>query len=135
MSKSKMFGHLWTKLSIAHFNLSNNPFFYFLQIKANNAGINVIVSALTAHQTAREHIKETIPNLLVGHVDCPIDICVARDPKGLYEKARNGEIDTLIGYNSTYQPPVEPDIKLDTSRFSAEENAHRLYRFLGNHIK
>jgi adenylylsulfate kinase len=106
-----------------------------LAIKANNAGINVVVSALTAHQTAREHIKKTIPNLLVGHVDCPIDICVARDPKGLYEKAGNGEIDTLIGYNSTYQPPVEPDIKLDTSMFSAEENAHRLYGFLENHIK
>jgi adenylylsulfate kinase len=100
--------------------------------KANDAGINVVVSALTAHQSARDHIRKNIPNLLVGYVDCPIDICAARDPKGLYEKARKGGVNTLIGYNSTYQPPTEPNIKLDTNTFSAEENAHSLFRFLEN---
>jgi adenylylsulfate kinase len=103
----------------------------YLARKANDAGINVVVSALTAHQSARDYIKDNIPNLLIGYVDCPIDICVARDPKGLYEKARNGEIDTLIGYNTHYQPPTDPDIKLDTNTFGVEENIQSLLRFLG----
>ena len=81
-----------------------------LAIKANNAGINVVVSALTAHQTAREHIKETIPNLLVGHVDCPIDICVARDPKGLYRKALDGEIKDVAGIDLEFELPESPDL-------------------------
>lgn len=103
----------------------------YLAKKTNDAGVNVVVSALTAHQTARNYIKDNIPNLLIGYVYCPIDVCASRDPKGLYEKARNGEIDTLIGYNTKYQPPNNPDIKLDTNTFSVEENAHRLLRFLG----
>ena len=58
--------------------------------KANNAGINVIVSALTAHQTARQYTQERLSNLIVTYVDCPIEVCAERDPKGLYKKAKNG---------------------------------------------
>ena len=102
----------------------------YLAKKTNDAGIDVVVSALTAHQSARDYIKDHILNLLVGFVDCPINICAERDPKGLYEKARSGEISTLIGYNSVYIPPVNPDIKLDTNYFSVEENSQRLIKFL-----
>jgi len=98
--------------------------------KANDAGIDVIISALTAHQSARNYIKENIPNLLVGHVTCPIEICAERDPKGLYAKAKNGEIDTLIGYNSEYIDPTDPDIKLDTEKYSVADNSQRLIEFL-----
>lgn len=107
----------------------------YLAKKSNDAGINVVVSALTAHQTARDFIKQSIPNLLVGHVKCPIEICADRDPKGLYEKARKGEIDTLIGYNSEYIAPSEPDIILDTDRYSLEENVDRLIEFLNITIR
>jgi adenylylsulfate kinase len=102
----------------------------YLAKKANDAGVNVVVSALTAHQSSRDHVKESIPNLYIGYVDCPIDVCIARDPKGLYAKAINKEIDTLIGYNTKYQPPNEPDIKLDANKFSVEENTDCLLRFL-----
>ena len=102
----------------------------YLAKKTNDAGINVVVSALTAHQSSRDYVKENIPNLYVGYVVCPIDVCVARDPKGLYAKAINGEIDTLIGYNTQYLPPNEPDIRLDTNKFSVEENTNSLLRFL-----
>ena len=98
--------------------------------KANDAGINAVVSTLTAHQSSRNYVKENIPNLYVAYVVCPIDVCIARDPKGLYAKAINREIDTLIGYNTQYLPPNEPDIRLDTNKFSIEENTNYLLRFL-----
>ena len=98
--------------------------------KTNNAGINVIVSALTAHQSARDYISSSISNLLVGYVTCPIDVCAERDPKGLYEKAKNGEIDTLIGYNSEYKAPDKPDIVLDTNSLNIEESVQRLIEYL-----
>jgi adenylylsulfate kinase-like enzyme len=67
---------------------------------------------------------------LIGHVECSIEICAERDPKGLYAKAKNGEIDTLIGYNSKYIAPTDPDIKLNTECSSVEENTERLLEFL-----
>jgi len=100
--------------------------------KANDAGINAVVSALTAHQSARDLIKRIIPNLLVGYVECSIDICSARDPKGLYARAKKGEIDTLIGYNSEYIPPTDPDIVINTEKLTVEENSLRLFNFLIN---
>jgi adenylylsulfate kinase len=103
--------------------------------KANNAGIDVIVSALTAHQSARAYIKDQLPNLLIGYVKCPIEVCAERDPKGLYEKARNGEIDTLIGYNSEYIAPGSPDIILDTLSSNIEDNVQQLIKFLGRSSK
>ena len=101
-----------------------------LATKANNAGINVIASALTAHQSARDYINLTIPNLLVGYISCPINVCAERDPKGLYKKARNGEINTLIGYNSEYIIPKNPDITIDTSCLSMDESVQTLINFL-----
>jgi adenylylsulfate kinase len=98
--------------------------------KANEAGIDTIVSALTAHHSARDYIKDLLPNLLIGYVNCPIEICAERDPKGLYEKARNGEIDTLIGYNSEYIPPSSPDIILDTESSNIDDNVQQLIKFL-----
>ena len=101
-----------------------------LAIKANNAGVNVIVSALTAHQSARDYINFNISNLIVGYINCPINICAERDPKGLYKKAKNGEINTLIGYNSKYVVPNDPDITIDTSLLSMNESVQTLVNFL-----
>ena len=99
--------------------------------KANEAGIDVVVSALTAHQTARDYIANQIPNLIIGYVNCPISVCAERDPKSLYEKARKGEIDTLIGYNSEYLAPRNPDIILDSNTLSIDENTRNLINHIG----
>ena len=101
-----------------------------LSSKANKAGINVIVSALTAHQSARDYIRQSIPNLLIGYISCTIDICAKRDPKGLYKKAQTGEIDTLIGYNSEYIVPDNPDIIIDTNSLDLEKCVQSLIDFL-----
>jgi len=101
--------------------------------KSHKAGLNVVVSALTAHQSARDYIAGELDNLKIGYVTCPIETCIERDPKGLYAKAKNREIDTLIGYNSEYIPPADPNIVLDTEKFSAVDLANMLAEFIRNH--
>ncbi|MAH84433.1 MAG: hypothetical protein CBB68_08900 [Rhodospirillaceae bacterium TMED8] len=88
---------------------------------SSSAGIITIVSALTAHDDARQFIQATLPNLILCYVHCSIDQCIERDPKGLYRRAAAGEIKTVIGYNSVYNPPAHPRVNLDTSRQSVPE--------------
>jgi len=94
--------------------------------KAAEAGLNVVVAALTAGEDAREYVRKNVRNLTTGYVACSIQGCAERDPKGLYGKAMRGEIDTLIGYNSMYRPPENPDFVLDTELHSLDELAARV---------
>lgn len=95
-----------------------------LAIKAAEAGLNVVVSALTANDDARNYIKENVPNLVLTYLKCPIDVCVERDSRGLYRKVREGEIDrkTLIGLDKPYAAPDDPEITIDTSKHNPEES-------------
>ena len=83
--------------------------------KAAALGHNVVVSALTANEEARAFVCEKLANLTVVYLDCPIEVCAGRDPKGLYAKAAKGEIDTLPGISTPYRPPQRQDIALDTA--------------------
>ena len=98
-------------------------------IKSNVSQVSTIVSALTAHKNARDYIKKNVPNLFNVYIKCPIKVCEKRDPKGLYKKARAGEIDTLIGYNSIYRPPINPDLMIDTSKKTIDECTYDLIQY------
>ena len=92
--------------------------------KANEAGLNVVISALTANDDSRSYIKNNVPNLVITYLTCPIDICIQRDSRGLYRRARQGTVDptTLIGLDSPYEPPINPDIVIDTSKHTLEQS-------------
>ena len=57
------------------------------------------------------------------YVDTPLDVAEARDPKGLYRKARRGELRNFTGIDSPYEPPENPEIRLDTTALSPEQAA------------
>ena len=63
-------------------------------------------------------------------VDTPIAVAEARDPKGLYKKARRGELKDFTGIDSPYEPPENPEIRIDTTVLSAEDAAEQIVRFL-----
>ena len=98
--------------------------------KATASGINVVVSALTASDDARRLVHASVSNLIVGYVKCPIEVCAQRDPKGLYAKARDGESDTLIGVNSDYLPPENPDIIIETKSRTPVQGVDDIIAFL-----
>ncbi|CAN2040232.1 Adenylyl-sulfate kinase [Candidatus Magnetomoraceae bacterium gMMP-15] len=98
--------------------------------KAAEAGLNVVVSALTANTDARDYVQANVNNLITGHIKCSVNTCMSRDPKGLYEKAKKGEIKTLIGYNNLYVPPDSPNIIIDTDEGNVNQCAFKLITYL-----
>ena len=63
-------------------------------------------------------------------VDTPVSVCESRDPKGLYRKARRGELANFTGIDSPYEPPEAPELRIDTTEISAEEAADQVVRLL-----
>jgi bifunctional enzyme CysN/CysC len=63
-------------------------------------------------------------------VDTPLSVCEQRDVKGLYAKARAGEIPNFTGISSPFETPKNPEIRIDTTNISAEEAANQIVKFL-----
>lgn len=102
----------------------------YLANKSAEQGFNVIVSALTAHEDARRYIRDNLKELYTIFVKCSVEECAKRDPKGLYRKAKEGKIDTLIGYSTPYKEPAHADLVIDTEKSSVEDSADRIIQFL-----
>lgn len=66
------------------------------------------------------------------YVRCPLETCEQRDPKGLYKKARNGEIRDFTGIDSPYEPPLSPDVVIDTDQYSIEQCVEQIMSYLKN---
>jgi len=77
----------------------------------------------------RIHAEAGVPFLEV-HVHCPLAVAEARDPKGLYARARRGEIRDFTGVGQGYEPPTAPDLAIDTSRISVPEAVASLQELL-----
>lgn len=88
----------------------------------NDAGLIVITSFISPMHLDRKNAKEIIGDGFVEvYVSTPIEECEARDVKGLYRKARSGEIANFTGITSPYEIPANADLTLDTSRMSVDE--------------
>lgn len=78
-------------------------------------GVGVIVAAVSPYRGAREDARRLIGEFIEVHVAPPLEECIRRDPKGLYEKALSGEISQFTGVSDPYEPPENPELVLDTS--------------------
>ena len=99
-------------------------------------GITVIMAVIAPYQKIRDNLKEIIgaDNLHVIHVDCPLDICIERDPKNNYKKALQGQLKNYTGIADAYEAPVQPDLRLQTSQESQDASAAKLLRFIESKI-
>lgn len=99
---------------------------------AKHGGIAIcaqIAPYATARNNARK-IAEAGGAFIEVHISTPLDICEQRDPKGLYEKVRNGKIKNFTGITDPYELPKQPDIELDTSSMSIENSADKIISYL-----
>ncbi|GAA4703435.1 adenylyl-sulfate kinase [Brevibacillus fulvus] len=64
------------------------------------------------------------------YVKCPLELCEKRDPKGLYQKARNGEIADFTGISAPYEEPLSPELVIDSGELSVRESAERIVQYL-----
>ncbi|VVT34307.1 Sulfate adenylyltransferase subunit 1 / Adenylyl-sulfate kinase (fragment) [Rhizobium sp. EC-SD404] len=100
-----------------------------------DAGLIVLVSFISPFRAEREMARQVIgPNEFVEiYVDTPFDECARRDPKGLYKKAFAGQLKNFTGIDSPYQPPLNPEIHLQTVQHSIEELVQQVYEYFEMH--
>ena len=84
-------------------------------------GVITIVPLITPYRETRELARSEIPTFVEVYVKASLDECIRRDPKGLYKRALAGEIRDLTGLQSPYEEPKNPEITLDTEKYSKEE--------------
>lgn len=78
----------------------------------SDQGLNVIVDATASRRAYRRRLRERVPGMLEVFVDAPLAVREARDPKGLYRRARAGNAPNLPGATEPYEPPLDPDLVL-----------------------
>lgn len=92
----------------------------------------VICAAISPYRAARNECRKMVgeEHFIEIFVDTPVEVCEQRDAKGLYAKARRGEIKGFTGVDDPYEAPRNPEITLDTVKFSPEENARKIVDYL-----
>ncbi len=97
----------------------------------NDAGLIALTSFISPYEKDRENAREIIgDSFMEVHVSTPIEECERRDVKGLYAKARAGEIPNFTGISSPYEVPSNPDMIIDTTDISVEEAADKVVKML-----
>jgi sulfate adenylyltransferase len=91
-----------------------------------------LCAAVSPYRTTRNDVRNIVgsDNFIEVFVDTPLWVCEERDTKGMYAKARSGEIKDFTGIDDPYEPPRHAEITLDTMSHTAEENAHRIINYL-----
>ncbi len=88
----------------------------FVSHLLNKNQVISVVAAIAPYETSRRQNRALIKDYVEVFVNCPLDVCEERDVKGLYAKARSGEIKNFTGVSDPYEPPSRPDIELRTDR-------------------
>jgi adenylylsulfate kinase len=86
---------------------------YISKLLARN-GVGVIAAFISPYRAHRDILKEEIENFIEVFVDAPLEVCEQRDPKGLYRRARAGEIRNFTGLDDPYERPENPHVHLKT---------------------
>ncbi|MEJ7646769.1 MAG: adenylyl-sulfate kinase [Chryseolinea sp.] len=102
-----------------------------------DAGVIVLSAFISPFQADREQVKKIAgaENYVEIFVDTPIEVCEQRDVKGLYKKARAGEVKNFTGINSPYEIPTSPDLIINTVAMKVDESIIKLLELVQNRIK
>lgn len=89
-------------------------------------GVPVIFDATANRRAYRDHARREIARFVEVYVDCPLEVCIARDPKGIYKRGREGAANTVPGLQAAYEPPEHPDLVVHADREPADQAARRV---------
>jgi adenylyl-sulfate kinase len=94
-------------------------------------GVPVITAAISPYREIRAEARELMGERFIEvFVKASVDVCIERDPKGLYEKALKGEIKEFTGVSDPYEEPLDPELTLETESESPEESAGKIISLL-----
>ncbi len=94
-----------------------------------------LTAFISPYRKDRDRVREILPQgrFIEVHVDTPLEVCEERDPKGLYKKARSGEIPNFTGVSAPYEEPLNPEIRLQTAGRTVDETAMEVLDYLDAH--
>ncbi|HEY4959975.1 MAG TPA: adenylyl-sulfate kinase, partial [Terriglobales bacterium] len=98
-------------------------------------GVIVLVSAISPYRTVRDEQRARIGDFVEVYVNAPLEVCEQRDVKGLYRKARGGELKGFTGIDDPYEPPLHPEVECLTDRESLAESADKVLRLLEQRLE
>ncbi len=99
------------------------------------AGFLVLTAFISPYRADRDRVRAIAPDIFHEiHIDADLSTCETRDPKGLYRKARKGEIHEFTGVSAPYEPPVSPDLRVDTARSTIEECLAQLDAYVSSNF-
>ena len=96
-------------------------------------GVIVFTSFISPYRADRDAARALFDggDFIEVHLDASVETCESRDPKGLYKKARAGEIPEFTGVSAPYEPPENPELVLDTGSLSVDQSVSRIIEYLG----
>jgi len=96
------------------------------------AGVINVTAFISPYRADRDSVRALLPegDFIEAFVDCPVEVCERRDPKGLYKKARAGEIPEFTGISAPYEAPLTPELTVHTDKQSEEESLAHILQYL-----
>ncbi|MBC7350625.1 MAG: adenylyl-sulfate kinase [Candidatus Aminicenantes bacterium] len=95
-------------------------------------GVAVLTSFISPYREIRAEARREIGEFIEVYVKCPLEVCMSRDVKGMYQKAIRGEIKEFTGISDPYEEPLNPELMLETDRETLEESARKVVDYLKN---
>lgn len=96
-------------------------------------GVVAITAAISPYRDTRDEVRAAIGQFVEIYVNTPLEVCIQRDVKGLYKKALNGQISQFTGISDPYEPPLHPEVIINTVEQTPEESAAQVLTYLEEH--
>ena len=96
-------------------------------------GVIAVTAAISPYRSVRDEVRGWVEHFVEVHVATSLEDCEARDVKGLYAKARSGEIPEFTGVSDPYEPPLAPELRIETAGHTPAESAGEVIAWLEAH--
>ncbi len=107
----------------------------FMASRLENHGVAVIASFISPYTETRNFVRDMCRNFIEVYVSAPLSVCEKRDVKGLYKKARAGEIENFTGIDDPYEAPDKPEIIIDSEKETVEESVSKILKYIEENIE
>lgn len=106
----------------------------FMGEKLVSHGVTVIFDATANRRAYRDFARSLIPKFIEVWVECPLELAIQRDYKGTYQRGQRGESSTVPGLQEPYEAPLNPEVRIDTTKMNASEAAEIVMKFVQDRI-
>ncbi|MEL6131217.1 MAG: adenylyl-sulfate kinase [Cyanobacteria bacterium J06636_28] len=89
-------------------------------------GVIVLVSAISPYRDVRAQVRQRVGDFIEVYANASVEVCESRDVKGLYKKARSGEIKNFTGISDPYEEPLNPEVNCDTENETLDESVNKV---------